>query len=177
MTTPPNKITAGNRHRAFPPPLRSNGGTSSFDRAMKFEHHHCSKFVQSVADEFFSRYDLPVARDDSDGELWIECRSLTPERFRSPLTFGITSDSVTVAFDGLTLPFIIHPGRDAKTAQRQAFALFDDLITERQVAISFWRGDECDGVEFISHEQIRARQGYAVRVRSWLGKYDHDFAA
>ena len=143
-----------------------------------------NQFVQSVAEEFFGRYDCPVSRDDSDGSLWIECRSSTPDRFRSPLTFGITPDSVTVAFDGLTHPFIIYPGRTAETTRRQAFALFDDLITERQVAISFWRGDECIAVEFIPSEQIRVRQrawsvegASHVRVRSWLGKYDYDTAA
>jgi hypothetical protein len=34
----PNKIAAGNRHRAF-----------SFDRAMKFEYHHCSQRQAPVA--------------------------------------------------------------------------------------------------------------------------------
>jgi hypothetical protein len=33
-----NKIAAGNRHRAF-----------SFDRAMKFGHHHCSQRQSPVA--------------------------------------------------------------------------------------------------------------------------------
>jgi len=33
-----NKIAAGNRHRAF-----------SFDRAMKFEYHHCSQAQSPVA--------------------------------------------------------------------------------------------------------------------------------
>lgn len=147
-------------------------------------HANSSQFVQSVADEFFRRYDCLVSQDDSDGELWIECRSSTPERFRSPLTFGIAPDSVTVAFDGLTRPFIIHAGRDAETTRRQAFGLFDDLISERQVAISFYSGDECIAVEIILHEQIRARQrawsdsgASRVRVRSWLGKYDYDAAA
>jgi hypothetical protein len=35
---PPNKIAAGNRHRAF-----------SYDRQMKFEHHHCSQRQAPVA--------------------------------------------------------------------------------------------------------------------------------
>jgi len=35
---PPNKIAAGNRHRPF-----------SFDRDMKFEHHHCSQAQSPVA--------------------------------------------------------------------------------------------------------------------------------
>jgi hypothetical protein len=141
-----------------------------------------SQFVQSIADEFVRRYPAQTARDDSDGELWIECSSDIQSRFRSPLTFGITDDSITVAFDGLTKPILIRPPhKDAETARREAFDLFDDLIRERKVAISFWQGDDCFGVEFISHEQIQSRRaawsGHAVRVRSWLGKYDYDVAA
>jgi hypothetical protein len=34
----PNQIAAGNRHRAF-----------SFDRAMKFGYHHCSRAQSPVA--------------------------------------------------------------------------------------------------------------------------------
>ena len=151
----------------------------------QMSHANSSQFVQSLAEEFFRRYDCLVSQDKSDGELWIECRSAAPARFRSPLTFGITPDSVTVAFDGLTHPFVISQGvRDAETVRRQALGLFDDLITERQVSISFWRGDECIAVEFIRHEQIQARRGVwsgssvsRVLVRSWLGRYDHDFAA
>ena len=96
--------------------------------------------------------------------------------------FGICHGSVTVAFDGRTTPMIIAPPTiEAETARRRAFALFDDLISERVVSISFWQGDECFGVEFIPHEQIESRRSawadYAVRVRSWTGKYDHDHAA
>lgn len=38
LTMAPNKIAAGNRHRAF-----------SFDRAMKLGHHHCSQRRSQVA--------------------------------------------------------------------------------------------------------------------------------
>jgi hypothetical protein len=38
MSRVPNKIAAGNRHRAF-----------SFDGTMKFEHHHCSRAQSPVA--------------------------------------------------------------------------------------------------------------------------------
>ena len=148
-------------------------------------HANSSQFVQSVADEFFRRYDCPVSQDNSGGELWIECRSSTKARFRSPLTLGITPEAVTVAFDGLTRPFVIRQGiSDAETVRRQALALFDDLITERQVAISFWRADECIAVEFVPLGQIQAHRGAwsgsgvtRVVVRSWLGRYDHDFPA
>jgi hypothetical protein len=144
-----------------------------------------SQFVQSVADEFYSRYTCPVSQQVSDGEIWIECQSATPSRFRSTLSFGIAHDCITVAFEGRVVPCIAHPAvRDAETIRRRSFDLFDDLITERQVAISFFCGDECIAVEFIPHERIRARQGAwsdsgadRVRVRSWLGTYDYDSAA
>ena len=38
MTHRPNKIAAGNRHRAF-----------SFDRTMRFGYHHCSQRQSPVA--------------------------------------------------------------------------------------------------------------------------------
>jgi len=38
LKTTPNKIAAGNRHRAL-----------SFDGTMKFEHHHCSQRQAPVA--------------------------------------------------------------------------------------------------------------------------------
>jgi hypothetical protein len=136
-----------------------------------------SQFVLDVADEFFRRYQQPADTDDRDGELWIRCRDARPSRLRSPLTFGVTNHSITVAFDGLTVPVFIQPPlRDAATVRGEAFALFDDLITDRKVAISFWKGDECIAVEFIPHEEIQSRRdawhGYAARVRSWSGRYD-----
>ena len=143
-----------------------------------------SQFVQNVVNEFHNRYACPISQKVSGGEVWIECYSVTPSRFRSALAFGISHDGVTVAFEGRVQPFIAHPAvRDAEIVRRQAFGLFDDLITERQVAISYWTSDECIAVEFIPHGQVRELLGAwkdaganRVRVRSWLGTYDYDSA-
>jgi hypothetical protein len=140
-----------------------------------------SPFVQSVAQEFRQRYPLPsVGKDSDETSLWFEWTA--PSRARSPLSFGISDSSLTVAFDGLTIPIIIDaPTIDAEKARRKAFALFDDLVSERKVSISFWQGDECCGVEFVEQEQIQSQRsawvGYGFRVRSWTGKYDHDYPA
>jgi hypothetical protein len=142
-----------------------------------------SPFVESVAQEFRERYPEHILSSDSDAtSLWFECRSGTPSRALSPLAFGISNTGVTVAFDGLTCPKTIHPPMiEAETVRREAFALFDDLISERKISISFWQGDECVGVEFVPHQQVQAERaawsGYAVRVRSWTGKHDHDYPA
>src|SRR5262245_3189265 len=107
-----------------------------------------SPFVQSVAQEFRERYPQHTLRSTSDDtSLWFEFSSRNESRARSPLCFGICDGSVTVAFDGRTSPMIIAPPTiEAETARRRAFALFDDLISERMVSISFWQGDECFGV-------------------------------
>ena len=143
-----------------------------------------SRFVQSIADDFYRRYPTQPAIIASHGALWIKCRSDSPSRLRSTVAFGISPDCVTVAFEGLAHPFVAVPAvRDAETVRRLAFGLFDDLITERQVAISYWISDECISVEFIPHDQIRVRHGAwndsganRIRVRSWLGTYDYDSA-
>lgn len=77
---------------------------------------------------------------------------------------------------------IIHPPTiKAETARQTAFALFDDLISERKVSISFWEKDNCLGVEFIPSDRIQSQRSnwvaHEIRVRSWSGKYDHDYAA
>jgi hypothetical protein len=138
-----------------------------------------SQFMREVADEFKRRYQGPTVTDDSDGELWIECVNAKPSRLRSPLTFGITDDSITVAFDGVTTPTLVRPPvKDAVHARQEAFALFEDLVSDRRVAISFWQGDECVGVELIPADEIQSRlsawRGYAARVRSWSGRYDNE---
>jgi hypothetical protein len=138
-----------------------------------------STFVREVADEFTRHYQGPTVVDDSGGEIWFECRNPTPSRLRSRLAFGITDASITVAFDGLTYPIPVRaPVGNSVRARREAFALFDDLIHDRKVALSFWQGDECVSVEFVPREDIQFRAGswpgHAVRVRSWTERHDHE---
>ena len=141
-----------------------------------------SQFVREVADEFSQCYQQAAVADESAGEFWFECRGDTPSRLGAPLSFGINDGSITVAFEGLVVPIQIRPPfKDALTARTEGFALFDDLITDRKVAISFWLGKECVGVEFIPAGEIQSRQRswrqdfpVRVRVRSFLGEYDYD---
>jgi len=175
--------TSVDRPNRFAVPGQSPAGAALAMTSIVMADGNHSQFVREVAAEFFRRYSVPVAQKPKPDGLWIECQSSHSSKFRSALTLGISETCLTVAFEGRTDPKLIRPGRkDASTIRREAFDLFDDLITERQVAISFWQGDECIGIEFIPAEQIASKRGswsdyssrIGFRVRSWLGTYNED---
>lgn len=154
-----------------------------------------NQFIASVLEDFVDRYPhlscyVPQVVDD-DGDIWIACGQLPClPRLRSPLTFGISHDCITVAFDGRTRPIMVRPPhKDADTARKEAFDAFDNLLTERYVAFS-WFGGDYDGIDWISREFVDARvkerakitkvcgiKRWGVKVRSWSGKYDYDYVS
>lgn len=154
-----------------------------------------NEFVANVVGDFVRRYPhlscyIPQVVDD-DGDVWIGCGQLPCRpRLRSLLTFGISHDCITVAFDGRTRPIMVRPPhKQADTARREAFDLFDNLLTERYVAFS-WFGGDYDGIDWISRELVNANfteraesmkacgiKSWTVKVRSWSGKYDYDYGA
>jgi hypothetical protein len=153
-----------------------------------------NEFVVSVIADFLSRYPhlrchVPQIVDD-DGHVWISCGQLPCRpRLKSLLTFGVSHDCITVAFDGRTRPILVRPPhKDGDTARREAFEIFDNLLTERFVAFSYV-GGEYDFIEWIARESVSTRtealgkdmracgvEKWTAKIRSWSGRYDDDAA-
>ena len=151
-----------------------------------------STFVQDCADDFLKHFpqlcDCATFRryepEASAAEFVVEPPAEQPSRFRSLLSFSANDRAVNIGWDGCSHCMVIIPGfRDGLRAQREALALFSDIITGRRVSLSRWEIDVCVTTDFPVAEDARQiigradPDGYTRRVRSWSGAFDYDETA
>jgi len=146
-------------------------------------------FSQSVAEKIFARFPewkalaMAQAERDAPSYLLVEVPPPPQADVAEPLRITTSNEEVTVGFDYYHCHFDEWVSDDGDSfGEGAALKFVEALLSERQAAASWWHGNDWRGSTVVRGSERPkppdfVRDARRVRIRSWLGTYNADYAA